>query len=79
MISHGKKWFNRRRILTPSFHFKILERFIDVFNEQDKKLVEKLNEKVGLDEFNIYENISAVALDNICGEFSCFFCIVKGN
>lgn len=37
-------------------------------------MVEKLDEKVGLEEFNIYENINAVALDNICGEF--FFCFI---
>ncbi|XP_063696604.1 cytochrome P450 4d1-like isoform X2 [Culicoides brevitarsis] len=66
LISYGKKWHNRRKIITPSFHFKILEKFIEVFNEQDKILVQKLNEHVGKDEFNIYSNINAIALDNVC-------------
>lgn len=70
LISYGQKWFNRRKIITPSFHFKILEKFIEVFNEQDKILVEKLNERVGKGEFNIYTNINAIALDNICGKCS---------
>lgn len=70
LISYGSKWFQRRKIITPTFHFKILERFIDVFNEQDKILVQKLLEKVdsGCEDVNIYEHITACALDIICGE-----------
>lgn len=68
LISHGTKWFNRRKIITPTFHFKILEQFIDVFNEQDKKLVQKLEKYASGDDCNIYEHITAIALDNICGK-----------
>lgn len=37
--SSGLKWRSRRRLLTPAFHFQILESFFDVFNEQSLKLV----------------------------------------
>lgn len=40
-----------------------------MFNEQDKVLVQKLTEKVdrGDTDINVYEHITACALDNICG------------
>lgn len=71
LTSHGSKHHQRRRLITPSFHFKILERFIDVFNEQDNILVEKLRKKVendGCEEINMYNHIAACAIDIISGK-----------
>lgn len=31
LTSNGKKWQRRRRILTPTFHFNILQQFLAVF------------------------------------------------
>lgn len=68
LTSHGQKWFNRRKVITPTFHSTILkDQFLDVFNEQDSKLVQKLKKYVeNEEECNIYEHFTAVALDNIC-------------
>lgn len=69
LTSHGQPWFNMRKILTPAFHFKILESFIDVFNEQSKVLIEILRDRASNShEINVYEHVTQCALDNICGE-----------
>lgn len=59
-------------MLTPTFHFKILEEFIQVFNEQSVVLVEKLNKKVGQD-FDIFPFVTRCTLDIICGKNSFSF------
>ncbi|XP_055540137.1 cytochrome P450 4d1-like [Wyeomyia smithii] len=66
LISTGEKWFQRRKIITPTFHFQMLECFLDVFNREADLLVSKLRGKVGKDEFDIYEHITLYALDSIC-------------
>jgi hypothetical protein len=65
----GPKWHSRRKILTPAFHFKILEDFIDVFLEQSSTLVKKLEREIGNEAgFNIFPYITHCTLDIICGE-----------
>ena len=54
-------------MLTPAFHFKILEDFIDVFNEQTEVMVKKLRPNSGGKPFNIFKNITLCTLDIICG------------
>ncbi|XP_065091259.1 cytochrome P450 4C1-like [Ochlerotatus camptorhynchus] len=66
LTSSGKKWFHRRKIITPTFHFKILEGFVEVFNRGVDVLVEKLKVHDGGGEFDIYDYISLYTLDSIC-------------
>ena len=42
LTSTGKKLSNRRKIITPTFHFKILEQFVEIFDEQSDTFVKKL-------------------------------------
>uniref|UniRef100_A0A336KJ13 CSON009391 protein n=1 Tax=Culicoides sonorensis TaxID=179676 RepID=A0A336KJ13_CULSO len=42
LTSQGEKWHKLRKMLTPAFHFQILERFVSIFEEQVKIMVEKL-------------------------------------
>nr|QSD59141.1 CYP4C122 [Diaphanosoma celebensis]QST15031.1 CYP4C33-like protein 2 [Diaphanosoma celebensis] len=67
LTSTGSKWFGRRKMLTPAFHFKILDDFVHVFNEQSKILLVKLSQaaqKHG--DIDIYPYITRCTLDIIC-------------
>ena len=70
LISNGKKWHQRRKIITPAFHFKILEQFVEVMNEHGDIFVNKLKNLHGK-EIDVFPYISLYALDVICGK--CFY------
>ncbi|RXG61449.1 hypothetical protein Avbf_06503 [Armadillidium vulgare] len=65
LTSTGAKWHKRRKMLTPAFHFKILEDFIDIFNRQSQKLVKNLEAKCGGEPFNIFSYLTLCTLDII--------------
>lgn len=66
LTSDGSKWKTRRRLITPTFHFSILNTFLQVFEEQSKILVSNLEKKVKTGTFNIMPYITLCALDIIC-------------
>lgn len=66
LTSTGSKWRSRRKMLTPTFHFTILEDFLDVMNEQANILVKKLEKHVNQEAFNCFFYITLCALDIIC-------------
>jgi cytochrome P450 family 4 len=55
-------------MITPTFHFKILDSFVEVFSEKSEILVSKLQKEVGSQGFDVYPYITRCALDIICGE-----------
>ncbi|CAD7091457.1 unnamed protein product [Hermetia illucens] len=66
LTSYGEKWFSRRKVITPSFHFSILDGFVDVMGKQSDILVQNLKERVGKGAVDINPMINAFALDVIC-------------
>ncbi|XP_014394498.1 PREDICTED: cytochrome P450 4V2-like isoform X3 [Myotis brandtii] len=66
LTSTGNKWRSRRKMLTPTFHFTILEDFLGVMNEQANILVNKLEKHVDGEKFNCFFYITLCALDIIC-------------
>ncbi|XP_055706817.1 probable cytochrome P450 4ac1 [Phlebotomus papatasi] len=69
LISKGDKWAQRRKILTPAFHFNILQQFLRVFHEESAKLVTLLDygiEKNGQDVVNLPPITSRFTLNTIC-------------
>nr|AFG26276.2 cytochrome p450 family 4 [Corbicula fluminea] len=67
LTSTGEKWKIRRKLLTPTFHFKILHDFVGVFNDQTKILLEKLLVKAdGETTVDVFNDITLCALDIIC-------------
>lgn len=70
LTSTGTKWFKHRRMLTPSFHFKILVDFLDIMNKNSDKFMSQLQVKAeAKDIFDIQEMIHYFTLDTICGKF----------
>lgn len=65
LISTGQKWHNRRKIITPTFHFKILQQFVDVFNQQSHIFTDKLRERSDGKAFDIYNLVTLMSLDII--------------
>lgn len=63
--SAGDHWRKHRRIITPTFHFQILDQFAYYINSNSKYLVKKLKLVAGKD-YDIYPLISLYALDVIC-------------
>lgn len=55
-------------MLTPAFHFQILELFVSTFNTVTDTLVEKMGGEAGKKATNIFPYISLSALDVICGK-----------
>ncbi|XP_027231572.2 cytochrome P450 4C1 [Penaeus vannamei] len=66
LTTTGSKWHSRRKLLTPAFHFKILEDFLDVFNGQSTTMVQQLRGKADGKPFDIFPFITRCALDIIC-------------
>lgn len=72
----GDKWHSRRKILTPAFHFKILEEFIHVFNANSEFLVKDLGNHVEEPFVDINFHITKCTLDIICGKYQFPYCQV---
>ncbi|TKR87448.1 hypothetical protein L596_011845 [Steinernema carpocapsae] len=65
LTSTGQKWFQRRKLLTPTFHFAVLANFIPIFNQQAEIFIEKLQKHDDGREFDIFPYIKLCALDII--------------
>jgi cytochrome P450 family 4 len=61
IFSTDKKWFTRRRLITPAFHFKILDQFVEVFDRNSKILVNQLKRNVG-ETVDVYQKLSLCAM-----------------
>lgn len=54
-------------MITPAFHFSILQHFVDIFDEEIDIMIEKIKPKAITGEnFDIHTYINLSALDSIC-------------
>lgn len=70
LITSGRaKWRFRRKIITPAFHFRILDDFLPIMNQEATRLIEKLNQNkyLGTEQaIDIAPLIALCTLDTIC-------------
>jgi cytochrome P450 family 4 len=66
LVSNGRKWHQRRKIITPAFHFKILEDFVEIFDKQSDIFVANLTQLKPKTPFDIFPAVALCALDAIC-------------
>ncbi|XP_072402596.1 cytochrome P450 4V2-like [Diabrotica undecimpunctata] len=66
LTSTGKKWRQRRKLLTPAFHFSILNNFVEIFANVGEVFIEVLQEHVNKPSFDISPVVSLCTLDLIC-------------
>lgn len=45
LLSFGVRWHAKRKIITPTFHFKILEQYVEIFEQNAEKFVKQLDRK----------------------------------
>ncbi|KAI8127249.1 putative cytochrome P450 4aa1 [Lucilia cuprina] len=62
ITSSGDKWHNHRRLIQPTFHLSILERFIGTFADASQALYESLD-VVGGQEINIAKYVNNCVVD----------------
>ncbi|CAN7996056.1 unnamed protein product [Ixodes hexagonus] len=63
LTSSGAKWKKRRRLLTPAFHFRILENFVAPMNQHARNMVQSLRQHSGNDETDIVPYSAACTLE----------------
>lgn len=66
LTATGRKWHQRRKILTPAFHFQILEQYVEVFDRQSSVLCECLQQPAPTDRVNTLEYVQLMTLDTMC-------------
>ncbi|OQR71070.1 cytochrome P450 4V2-like [Tropilaelaps mercedesae] len=66
LTGYGEKWRQRRRMLTPAFHFRILEDFLPVFNDHSREFTKNLERHEGQKAVDIVPLVTMATLDIIC-------------
>lgn len=67
ITNSGDKWHSHRRLIQPTFHLSILERFIGTFADASQALYEKLDPLVGQD-INIANYVNNCIIDILNGK-----------
>ncbi|KAJ8943382.1 hypothetical protein NQ318_002615 [Aromia moschata] len=69
LTSTVKRWKKSRKVLTPAFHFSILEEFVSTFETNGKIMIDLLAKEVDKDSVDIYPYVRMCTLDIICGAY----------
>ncbi|XP_076819249.1 cytochrome P450 4F6-like [Clavelina lepadiformis] len=62
LTSRGEKWHRHRRMLTPAFHFSVLQPYMKISNECVRTFLDNMRREIGKP-FELVEPVSLLALD----------------
>lgn len=68
LVSNGKKWHQRRKIITPAFHFTILKSFTEIMEAHGETFIGLLKQREG-EHVDIVKLLGLFTLDVIGGEW----------
>jgi len=63
----GIEWQLQRKILIPTFHFNILNQFVEIFEKESKNMIKSLKNAEGTVVKDLSSFISEYTLNIICG------------
>ncbi|XP_047365703.1 cytochrome P450 4C1-like [Vespa velutina] len=70
VTSSGSKWHQDRKLITPAFHFSMLDNFMIVMLEKSEILIDRIEKEIekniGKNAVNIYPLLADFTLDVIC-------------
>lgn len=66
LTSTGNKWKARRKLITPTFHYRILDQFIPIFDKNSRIFVKNLEEYSDKEDFDIIPLVTLCTLDIVC-------------
>ncbi|XP_075543509.1 cytochrome P450 4V2-like [Dermacentor variabilis] len=66
LTSYGARWRQHRKLLTPAFHFRVLDNFLPIINDQGERLVQELSQLANETYVNLFPTLSRCALATIC-------------
>lgn len=64
----GHKWRSHRKLIAPTFHLNVLKSFIDLFNENSRQVVKKLELEIGKT-FDAHDHMSEATVEILLGKF----------
>jgi cytochrome P450 len=68
LSSDGEKWYKRRKMITPTFHFEILRNHYKIMDEQARVLVQILSDETQKEKtVELSPFLKNCSLDIICG------------
>ncbi|VVC93626.1 unnamed protein product [Leptidea sinapis] len=66
LLSDGVKWHQRRKILTPAFHFNILKNFYSILLDNSEIVLDRIETEVSQPRTEILDIVSDYTLRSIC-------------
>lgn len=72
VIYPGHKWRSHRKLIAPTFHLNVLKGFIDLFNENSRQVIRKLDREIGKT-FDAHDHMSEATVEILLGKTKCFY------